>query len=140
MNVKIVYANKIDSWDTRADGSATASHAQLRVRGKSLELWSSLRFDDEYDAASGKAVAEKSRTQSGSVEGILRIDSNNPPKDFAGWLATAHDELGLLRLDVDGETIYEYEEPDEKKDEGAGDEMATEPIPTYSPGSGTIVL
>lgn len=136
MNVKIVYASKIDSWDSRADGSATASHAQLRVRGNNLELWSSLRFDEEYDAESGDA--RKSRTESGSAEGILSIKSDNPPKDFAGWLAAAHDELGLLRLDVDGETVYEYEEPDEGGDES--DEKAIGSIPTYSPGSGTLVF
>lgn len=136
MNVKIVYASKIDSWDTRADGSATASHAQLRVRGNNLELWSSLRFDEEYDAESGKA--RKSRRESGSAEGILNITSGNPPKDLAGWLAAAHDELGLLRFDVDGETIYEYEEPEEDGDES--DEKAVESIPTYSPASGTLVF
>ena len=50
----------------------------------------------------------------------------------------AHDELGLLRLDVDGETVYEYEEPKEGKDKD-GDEKAA-PVPTYKPGSGTLVF
>lgn len=134
MNVKLVYADRIDSWDTRADGSATTSHALLRVRGKNLELWSSLRFDDDYDE---EGAAQKSRTESGIAEEILHV-SGDAPKNLPGWLAVAHDELGLLRLDVDGETVYEYEEPKEGKDKD-GDEKAA-PVPTYKPGSGTLVF
>lgn len=40
-----------------------------------------------------------------------------PGYEPVGWCAIAHDELGLLRLDVDGETFYKYEEPDEDGDE-----------------------
>lgn len=111
MNIKLVYAGRIDSWDTRADGSASVSHAVLRVRGQNLELWTKLRFDEDYDAESG--WAKTSRTESGSAECIMAISAENPPQDLAGFLAAAHDELQLLRLDVDGETFYRYEEPDE---------------------------
>lgn len=135
MNVKLVYADRIDSWDTRADGSAATSHALLRVRGKNLELWSSLRFDEDYDE---KGAAQKSRTESGVAEGILHV-AGDAPKDLPGWLAVAHDELGLLRLDVDGETVYEYEEPKKEEEGKDGDEKAA-PVPTYKPGSGTLVF
>lgn len=110
MNIKIVYADRIDAWDTRADGSASTSHAVLRVNGQHLELWSKLRFDEDYDPKNG--IAKTMRQESGKAESILRVNATDAPQDLAGWCAIAHDELGLLRLDVDGETFYRYEEPD----------------------------
>ncbi len=112
MNVKIVYAGRVDSWDTRADGSASTSHAVLRVRGQDLQLWSDLRFEEDYDP---DGDAQKSRVETGSAVAILRLSADSrAPQDLAGWLAAAHDELGVLRLDVDGETLYQYEEPTKK--------------------------
>lgn len=117
MNIKLVYADRIDVWDTRADGSASTSHAVLRVKGQHLELWSKLRFDEDYDPEDG--VAKNQRQESGKAESILRIDATDAPQDLVGWCALAHDELGLLRLDVDGETFYRYEEPTEDEDDVA---------------------
>ena len=111
MNIKIVYADRIDSWDTRADGSASTSHAVLRVNGRNLELWSKLKFDEDYNPEDG--VAKKQRQESGKAESILCVNAIDAPQDLVGWCAIAHDELGLLRLDVDGETFYRYEEPAE---------------------------
>lgn len=115
MNIKIVYADRIDSWDTRADGSASTSHAVLRVNGQHLELWSKLRFDEDYNPEDG--IAKKQRQESGKAESILCISGNEAPKNLIDWCAVAHDELGLLRLDVDGETFFKYEEPDEDEEE-----------------------
>lgn len=115
MNIKIVYADRIDSWDTRADGSASTSHAVLRVNGQHLELWSKLRFDENYDPENG--VAKKQRQESGKAESILRVDATDAPQNLIDWCDVAHDELGLLRLDVDGETFFKYEEPDEDEEE-----------------------
>lgn len=111
MNIKIVYEDRIDAWDTRADGSASTSHAVLRVNGQHLELWSKLRFDEDYNPENG--VAKKQRQESGKAESILRINTTDAPKNLVEWCAIAHNELGLLRLDVDGETFYKFEEPDE---------------------------
>lgn len=115
MNIKLVYADRIDAWDTRADGSASTSHAVLRVNGQHLELWSKLKFDEDYNPENG--VAKNQRQESGKAESILRVNATDAPQDLVGWCALAHDELGLLRLDVDGETFYRYEEPDEDEDE-----------------------
>lgn len=112
MNIKIVYADRIEAWDTRADGSASTSHAVLRVNGQHLELWSDLRFEEGYDPEKG-GQAKISRTEEGKAESILSISAENAPRDLKTWLAAAHEESGLLRLDVDGETLYTYEEPDE---------------------------
>ena len=118
MNIKIIYADRIDSWDTRADGSASTSHAVLRVNGQHLELWSDLKFEDEYDEKTGEA--QKTRTESGRAESIMRISAQSAPKNLSDWLAAAHEESGLRRLDVDGETIYEYKKPAEEESEKPG--------------------
>lgn len=118
MNIKIVYEDRIDAWDTRADGSASTSHAVLRVNGRHLELWSDLRFEEGYDPEKS-GQAKSSRTEEGKAESILSISAENAPRDLKTWLAAAHDEHGLLRLDVDGETFYGYEEPDENEDDEA---------------------
>lgn len=116
MNIKIVYEDRIDAWDTRADGSASTSHAVLRVNGRHLELWSALRFEEGYDPEKS-GQAKSSRTEEGQAESILSISAENAPQILNAWLAVAHDEHGLLRLDVDGETLYKFEEPDEDEDE-----------------------
>lgn len=112
MNIKIVYEDRIDAWDTRADGSASTSHAVLRVNGQHLELWSDLRFEEGYDPEKS-GQAKSSRTEEGKAESILSISAENAPRDLKNWLAAAHEESGLLRFDIDGETFYAYEEPDE---------------------------
>lgn len=112
MNIKIVYEDRIDAWDTRADGSASTSHAVLRVNGQHLELWSDLRFEEGYDPEKS-GQAKSSRTEEGKAESILSISAENAPRDLKNWLAAAHEESGLLRFDIDGETFYAYEEPDD---------------------------
>ncbi len=112
VNIKIVYEDHIDAWDTRADGSASTSHAVLRVNGRHLELWSDLRFEEGYDPEKS-GQAKSSRTEEGKAESILSISAENAPRDLKTWLAAAHAESGLLRFDIDGETFYAYEEPDE---------------------------
>lgn len=119
MNVKLVFADGIDSWDTRADGSASVSRSTLCVRSQCLCLRSALTFEEFENSGSNGNTAELKRswTENGSWKTILTIQSPNPPKDIIEWLSVAHDELKLLRLDVDGETFYEFAEPDE--DDGA---------------------
>lgn len=110
MNVKAIFADCIYSWDTRADGSATVSRAALYIsEAGDLCLRCDLRFD-EYDADGGST---RQRVESADECVVMTLDDClDPPEDLPGWLAAAHDEVGLLRLDVDGETIYEYEPVD----------------------------
>lgn len=129
MNIKIVYTDRIDAWDTRADGSASTSHAVLRVNGRHLELWSDLRFEEGYDPEKS-GQAKSSRTEEGKAESILSVSAENAPRDLKAWLAVAHDESGLLRLDVDGETFYEYEEPAEEGDEDV-DAVPAKQVPVF---------
>jgi len=114
MNIKLVFEDGIDSWDSQADGSILHSHASLRVYKSRLEFWSGLEFEEKYDHGSD---AHPDMHEKGDAVAILDLKSPNVPQDLAGYLAAAHDELGLLRLDVDGEAIYEYEEPAEEEPE-----------------------
>lgn len=119
MNVKLVFADRIESWDTRADGSATTSHAALEVRGNQLVLWSALDFDEGYgeDGRPGEQRRER-----GTPRAVLALDGD-APGSIPDFLEAAGERHGLLRFDVDGETIWQREEPyEEDGDEETGDE------------------
>lgn len=107
MNVKLIYADRIESWDTRADGSATTSHAQLLVSGGvSLQLWSCL-WRSEFDSNGNLIDGADDIEESGYPREIARI-YNAYAADLYSFCAELHERDGLLRLDVDGETLYEY--------------------------------
>ncbi|OUP06139.1 hypothetical protein [Collinsella sp. An2] len=107
MNVKLVFADRIESWDTRADGSATTSHAALEVHGNQLVLWSALDFDEGY---SESGEPEKRRRERGTPRAVLALDGETP-ETIPGFLEVAGERYGLLRFDVDGETLWQREEP-----------------------------
>lgn len=103
MNVKLVFADRIESWDTRADGSATTSHAALEIRGCDLVLWSALDFDDDYQP---DGTPERRRSERGTPSAVLSL-MRDIPETIPDFLESAGEQCGLLRLDVDGETIWE---------------------------------
>lgn len=112
MNVKLIYPNRIESWDTRADGSATTSHAQLVIaNGTSLQLWSCL-WRDEFDSDGNPVEGAQDIEESGYPREIAHL-GNHCARDLFEFCGALHFESGLLRLDVDGEALYEYV-PDEE--------------------------
>ncbi len=121
MNVKLVYADRIESWDTRADGSATTSHAALEVRGNGLVLWSALDFDGGY---ADDGTPQESRRERGTPRAVLSL-KDDAPKTIPDFLEAAGEQCGLLRFDVDGETLWQGEEQnlenDTSNDDGSGD-------------------
>ncbi len=103
MNVKMVFADRIDSWDTRADGGATTSHASLEVSGRQLVLWSALTFDNTYNE---KGIADPTpEHQYGTPAAIAEVEAVGL-KTLMEFLDALGEEKGLLRLDVDGEAIW----------------------------------
>lgn len=103
MNVKMVFADRIDSWDTRADGGATTTHASLEVSEQQLELWSALTFDTQYDE---KGIADsKPEYQYGTRAVIAEVEATGL-KTLPEFLDALGEEKGLLRFDVDGEAIW----------------------------------
>lgn len=103
MNIKMVFANRIDSWDTRADGGATTTHASLEVSKQQLELWSALTFDTQYDE---EGIADsKPEYQYGTRAVIAEVEAAGL-KTLPEFLDALGEEKGLLRFDVDGEVIW----------------------------------
>ena len=109
MHVKLIYPLKIESWETRADGSASSNHAVLEVKGRKLILWSALRF------VTADKGAESSKVEMGIPETIVELDRNpevdqsvdDPRTHLLAFMEEFGRERGLLRFDIDGETIWQ---------------------------------
>lgn len=106
MNLKLIFNDHIDSWDTRADGSAATSYATLRVRSGRIELLEVLNFEDEYNEE-GYATEEASRAERSLIYPVLTLEGKHGALSFPDFFNLANQQLGLLRFDVDGETIYQ---------------------------------
>lgn len=119
MNVKLVFADRIESWDTRADGSATTSHAALEVRGSRLVLWSALDFDGGY---ADDGTPRESRQERGTPRAVLSLNGD-ASKTILDFLEAADEQCGLLRFDVDGETLWQHEEPYPGEEKSPEDEV-----------------
>lgn len=104
MNIKMVFADRIDTWDTRADGGATTTHASLAVSGRQLVLWSALTFDNTYDE--NGSAGESPERQYGTPAAIAEISAPGV-RTLPEYLDALGEERGLLRFDVDGEAIWE---------------------------------
>lgn len=70
MNVTITFANKVESYYTRADGSAALSKdvLELNADGSAAVLWSRLEFD-----RGGGDDGTKPRTERGFSREVLRL-------------------------------------------------------------------
>lgn len=114
MNIKMVFADRIDSWDTRADGGATTTRATIEVDRCILKLSSVLKFDHQYDR-DGLPVVEQTK-ECGTPEIIAKIETPGL-STLPEFLDALGEEQGLLRFDVDGESIWTAA-PDLEVDEG----------------------
>lgn len=115
MNVKFVYPNSMRVWDTRADGSASTSCACIQIDGISLLLWSKLKFEKFTADGKGNPI----RTEDGNKEEIARLPEKyreDPPATLADYAAAMCKEYALLRFDIDGETIWQYQPEQEPTD------------------------
>lgn len=141
MNVAMWYDACIETFDTRADGSAAATKAALEVRTRerivSLVLWANLTYGS-YDP-SGNSVAEEREERGVPVEvaaidtdwALGRLDDAGLPASMirrAGTLQGFLDLLGavgsvdsrgtvrrFLRCDVDGATVWEMDGEDKER-------------------------
>lgn len=136
MNVAMWYDTCIETFDTRADGSAAATKAALEVRRSggslSLVLWANLTYGS-YDQ-SGNSLAERREERGIPVEvasvdvdwAVARLDDAGVSASMvrrAGTLQGFLDLLGtvgsvdsrgnvraFLRCDVDGAAVWERQE------------------------------
>ena len=122
MNIKMVFANKIESFDTKADGKATTTRAVIEVDGCILKLSSVLKFDHQY-GRDGLPVGEQTK-ECGMPEVIAKIETPGL-STLPEFLDALGEEQGLLRFDVDGEAIWTAA-PDLEVD-GGGEEYDNPP-------------
>lgn len=107
MNIKMIFADRIESWDTRADGTASTTHAALEVTDGELKLWSDLHFD--------KTDEREAHSETGT-KAILAELGPGAPGTIPEYLDALGERAGLLRFDVDGEAIWTAQ-PDLENDE-----------------------
>ena len=107
MNIKMIFADHIESWDTRADGTATTTHAALEVNDGELKLWSDLHFD--------KTDEREAHSETGT-KAILADLGPDAPGTIPEYLDALGERNDLLRFDVDGEAIWTAQ-PDLENDE-----------------------
>ena len=108
MNVTITFANKVESYYTRADGSAALSKdvLELNADGSAAVLWSRL----EFDRGGGKDGTEP-RTARGFNREVLRL----PPAAALGpggsldefWTRAAQ-YCGVAEVEIDGKLVYPF--------------------------------
>ena len=103
MNVTITFANKVESYYTRADGSAALSKdvLELNADGSAAVLWSRLEFD-----RGGGDDGTKPRTERGFSREVLRL----PPAAALGPGGSL-DEFwtrGVAEVEIDGKLVYPF--------------------------------
>lgn len=124
MNVKMVYLDSVESYDTRADGSAATTKACLDVErreagGWSLCLWSRLFGDDAAMTAGPVATGRGEAGERGYVHVVASLSDEDGRRalgegyevgTISGFLwayaEALPDSKPLLRVDLDGETVW----------------------------------
>lgn len=108
MNVTITFANKVESYYTRADGSAALSKdvLELTADGSAAVLWSRLEFD-----RGGGDDGTEPRTERGFSREVLHL----PPAAAVGpggsldeFWDRANQYCGVAEVEIDGKLVYPF--------------------------------
>lgn len=108
MNVTITFKNKVESYYTRADGSAALSKdvLELTADGSAAVLWSRLEFD-----RGGGDDGTEPRTERGFSREVLRL----PPAAAVGpggsldeFWDRANKYCGVAEVEIDGKLVYPF--------------------------------
>ena len=108
MNVTITFKNKVESYYTRADGSAALSKdvLELTADGSAAVLWSRLEFD-----RGGGDDGTEPRTERGFSREVLRL----PPAAAVGpggsldeFWGRANQHCGVAEVEIDGKLVYPF--------------------------------
>lgn len=108
MNVTITFKNRVESFYTRADGSAALSKdvLELTADGSATVLWSRLEFD-----RGGGDDGTKPRVEKGYSREVLRL----PPAAALGpggsldefWTRAAQ-HCDVVEVELDGKLVYPF--------------------------------
>lgn len=112
MNVTITYRNRIESFYTRADGSAALSKDVLELTedGSAIVLWSRLEYDKRKD--DGAVINDEDREERGYKRTVLRLPrprTTGPDGGLDAFWADAAELCGVVEVEVDGKLVYPYE-------------------------------
>lgn len=103
MNVKMFFSDGIESVDSLAVGGVDATMASITVRGDQLVLNSTL-----FKKVGGD---DDARLDFSERPGVALLALREPgASGLYEFLEDAGDQCGLLRFDVDGETIWQKED------------------------------
>ncbi len=108
MNVTITFANKVESYYTRADGSAALSKdvLELNADGSAAVLWSRLEFD-----RGGGDDGTKPRTERGFSREVLRLPpaaALGPGGSLDEFWTRASQHCGVAEVEIDGKLVYPF--------------------------------
>lgn len=111
MNITITFKNKVESYYTRADGSAALSKdvLELNANGSAVELWSQLE-DDVINEASG-VVGNKKREETGYKREVLCLPPTaavGPDGSLDDFWGRAHQYCGVVEVEIDGKLVYPF--------------------------------
>lgn len=107
MNVTITFANKVESYYTRADGSAALSKdvLELTADGSATVLWSRLEFD-----RGGGDDGTKPRVEKGYSREVLRAAAAalGPAEAWTSSGPAPPSTAALSRSRIDGKLVYPF--------------------------------
>lgn len=108
MNVTITFKNKVESYYTRADGSAALSKdvLELTADGSAAVLWSRLEFD-----RGGGDDGTEPRTERGFSREVLRLPpaaAVGPGGSLDDFWDHANQYCGVAEVEIDGKLVYPF--------------------------------
>lgn len=108
MNVTITFKNKVESYYTRADGSAALSKdvLELTADGSAAVLWSRLEFD-----RGGGDDGTEPRTERGFSREVLRLPpaaTVGPGGSLDDFWDRANQYCGVAEVEIDGKLVYPF--------------------------------
>lgn len=112
MNVTITFRDRIESYYTRADGSAALSKDVLELTedGSAVLLWSQLEYDKKAD--DGSVTNDDGREERGYKRTVLRLPRPHavgPDDGLDAFWSEAAALCGVTEVEVDGKLVYPCE-------------------------------
>lgn len=108
MNVTITFKNRVESYYTRADGSAALSKdvLELNADGSAVVLWSRLE-DDGFDEKTQQVINEPREV--GYKREVLSLPAAaavGPDGSLDDFWARANQYRGVVEVEIDGKLVY----------------------------------
>lgn len=108
MNVTITFANKVESYYTRADGSAALSKdvLELTADGSATVLWS--RLESTGAAAMTGQAPRRKRLQPRGAAACRPRPALGPGGSLDEFWTRASQHCGVVEVEIDGKLVYPF--------------------------------